>query len=136
MVTKESEKSMNFKRKIEGNYGITLVSLIVTIIILLIFVGVALSLIVGEDGIIGNAIKASNEMQKAQIIEDINLIIADYSIERNISNKNFAEFLEYNKNIIQDDIIEYSEANCTFYKKDNYCCLIDSNTLEILKDFQ
>jgi len=55
------------------NKGITLVSLVVTIIILIILAGVSINLTVGEDGIITMAKRAKENMEIAQIEEETKL---------------------------------------------------------------
>ena len=45
--------------------GITLVALVVTIIVLLILAGVTITLVVGQNGLIGRAQNASNTMANA-----------------------------------------------------------------------
>ena len=49
--------------------GITLVSLVVTIIVLIILAGVSINLTLGENGIITMAKKARENMELAQIDE-------------------------------------------------------------------
>lgn len=51
------------------NKGITLVSLVVTIIILIILAGVSINAILGENGIITIAKQAKENMQKVQTDE-------------------------------------------------------------------
>ena len=60
--------------------GITLISLVITIIIILILVGVSLNLFVGEHGIIKQAIDAKDLTDKSQIIELIKMDIFDKEI--------------------------------------------------------
>ena len=52
------------------NRGITLISLIITIIIMLIFTGVVLSIALGENGIVYYAKQAKIETQRAMEKED------------------------------------------------------------------
>lgn len=59
--------------KIEGNKGITLISLVVTIIILLILVGITIRMLTGENGIIGMAIKAKHQSENSSEKEQIEL---------------------------------------------------------------
>ena len=49
--------------------GITLIALVITIIVLLILAGISLNLITGEDGILGRAMEAVDENEKAVIDE-------------------------------------------------------------------
>ena len=60
--------------------GITLIALVITIIVLLILAGVSLSLIAGEQGILGRATKASLQTEIAGLEEKANLIYADLSM--------------------------------------------------------
>ena len=56
--------------------GITLIALVVTIIILLILAGVTISLVVGQNGLIGRTQASATTTQMARIIEDGNMAIA------------------------------------------------------------
>ena len=49
------------------NNGITLIALVITIIVLLILAGVAISMLSGENGILKKAAEAKNEMEQAQL---------------------------------------------------------------------
>lgn len=71
MVTKESEESMMFKGFFQEKDGITLISLVLTIIVLLILVGVSLALVVGEEGIIKRAVDTKNITETADLQEKI-----------------------------------------------------------------
>lgn len=53
--------------------GITLVSLVITIIILIILAGVSINLVVGQDGIITKAKQAKENIELAQIEEQTRL---------------------------------------------------------------
>lgn len=61
--------------------GITLIALVITIIVLLILAGISLNLITGEDGILGRAMEAVDENEKAVIDEEVKLAVADKSME-------------------------------------------------------
>ena len=67
---------MYFKGKIEEKSGITIISLIITIIIMLILVGVTLSLSTGETGITGKAIFAKKQYESQDAFEKIQLAVA------------------------------------------------------------
>lgn len=62
--------------------GITLISLIITIIVILIIVGISISILFGENGILSKAIKAKDDTVSSQ--ENENKIFSSYldSIER------------------------------------------------------
>ena len=61
------------KNNLESSKGITIVSLIVTIIILIILAGVSISAVIGENGLITIAKKAKENMEMAQIEEQAKL---------------------------------------------------------------
>ena len=63
------------------NKGITLIALVITIIVLLILAGVALSGITGNEGILTKAEKAVNETNIAGAKEQAELMIEEYSTD-------------------------------------------------------
>ena len=76
--------------------GITLVALVVTIIVLLILAGVAITLTVGNNGIFNRASSATKEYTKASIKEELELAVADARMDNLyiINNEKIAEKLE------------------------------------------
>ena len=66
--------------------GITLISLVVTIIVLIILAGVSINMIVGDNGIITQAQKATEDTKQAQEKESIQLAILQASMEGEIEN--------------------------------------------------
>ena len=70
------------KKIIKKSKGITLISLVITIIILLILAGVTLSLTLGDNGIITQAQKAKEAQEIAAIKEDFQLAILDKELEK------------------------------------------------------
>ena len=67
------KKSMNIRKIKKQVKGITLIALVVTIIVLLILAGVALSLTVGNNGLFRRAENAANTWQMAEINEQIEM---------------------------------------------------------------
>ena len=65
----------------KNNRGITLIALIITIIVLLILAGVSISMVVGENGIMSKAGKASEETKKADLIEKVQVEMVDNQID-------------------------------------------------------
>lgn len=57
--------------------GITLVALVITIIVLLILAGVSISLVVGQDGVLGKAQGAVSATEKATAGQEIELSISE-----------------------------------------------------------
>lgn len=73
---------MNFKGKMREKSGITLISLVVTIIVLLILAGVTIATLTGENGILTRAQEAEVETRGAEVEERVNL----WKTEREASN--------------------------------------------------
>ena len=60
-------------KKIQEKQGITLIALVITIIVLLILAGVAISMLAGDNGILRQAANAKKETEEGQIREQIRL---------------------------------------------------------------
>ena len=56
--------------KKQGNKGITLIALVITIIVLLILAGVSIAMLTGENGILSQAQRAKSETENAQANEE------------------------------------------------------------------
>ena len=80
-IRKNNMKNIS-KKIIKKAKGITLISLVITIIILLILAGVTLSLTLGDNGIITQAQKAKEAQEIAAIKEDLQLAILDKELEK------------------------------------------------------
>ena len=76
------------KQKNKEN-GITLIALVVTIIVLIILAGVSIGMIVGENGIITQAQKASIDTKQAQEKESIQLAMIQSTMEGGIENEEY-----------------------------------------------
>ena len=81
MKRKNNAKNIS-KKIVKKAKGITLISLVITIIILLILAGVTLSLTLGDNGIITQAQKAKEAQEIAAIKEDFQLAILDKELEK------------------------------------------------------
>ena len=89
-MTKKQKTQKRFERK---NKGITVIALVITIIVLLILAGVTIATLTGNNGILTQTTRAKEESEKAEIIEQIQLDIADKQIE-NLGSINEDEFYE------------------------------------------
>ena len=67
---KKSTKNLKIKER-----GITLIALVITIIVLLILAGVALSMLTGDSGILSNAEKAKEQTNLANSKEQVQLAV-------------------------------------------------------------
>ena len=68
---------MNLNKKFKRNKGITLIALVVTIIVLLILVGISISMLTGQNGILNRASEAKNLNGIAQNEELVKLSAMD-----------------------------------------------------------
>ena len=75
--------------------GITLVSLVITIIVMLILAGVSLSMVMGENSVIEQADQAVKESEKAKAKEELTLMLAGYTIQAYTTQMNFNDYLNY-----------------------------------------
>ena len=64
-------------KNLKNQKGITLVALVITIIVLLILAGVALSLVAGNEGILSKATTAVDETERASAKEQAELFVAE-----------------------------------------------------------
>ena len=80
--------------------GITLISLVITIIVLLILAGVSISMLIGENGLIGKANESKFKTEMAALKEQLEL----FNVNKIAENKDYIEatltagkeLLEYN----------------------------------------
>lgn len=129
------------KTKKIKNEGITIITLVITIIILLILAGTAIFSILGENGIITKTKQAKSFADKAQFEENVDMLITMYQITSTTdTNKNaYAELTETlnkygycyekNDNILKITYKQYSkEINLSENDKE------DDETLEWLTE--
>ena len=75
------------KEILKKNKGITLIALVITVIILLILAGVAINLIMGQDGLLNKAKQATGKYQIESIKEKIELAISELSMNKMMEGK-------------------------------------------------
>lgn len=137
-VMKELKKSVS---------GITLISLVITIIILMIIAGVSINLTIGDNGLFSRAKEAKKLYQKEAVVEEISLkILEQQSKGMNISKSNLKAILsqygtvkEENGQImyvVQEDgsIIEIQEVYTGTVIEDNITYIYTKEQLEEFKD--
>ena len=69
-------------KRLEKNFGITLITLIVTIIVLLILSGVAIATLTGENGLFARAKQAKQTQIESEMKEKLNLSIQELQVEK------------------------------------------------------
>ena len=76
------------------NTGITIISLVVTIIILIILAGISINMLVGDNGIITQAQNAKRETEEAQAKEKLAIVLLDLQLQEQTNpNYNAEEFV-------------------------------------------
>ena len=76
---------MENKKKNANNKGITLIALVITILVLLILAGVAISMVVGNNGIINKTTTAVEEHRNSSAEEEIALAWASCEVDYNVA---------------------------------------------------
>ena len=76
----------NLKKKIKTMTGITLISLVITIIVLIILAGISISLMLENDGILNKSKTASEEYKKNSATEMMNLKITTCQMQSYTEN--------------------------------------------------
>ena len=65
---------MRGKMKVKNEKGITMIALVITIIVLIILAGVSIAALSGDNGVVQNANKASDDTKKGNYQEELELI--------------------------------------------------------------
>ena len=68
-------------KNLKDQKGITLVALVITIIVLLILAGVSLSLVVGDNGILGRASNTAQAQREAEVKEKVVMELVNLEAE-------------------------------------------------------
>ena len=110
----------------KSNFGITLIALIITIIVLLILAGVTLSMVMGESGLFGKANKAKEQTSYANAQKKVRLaVLNSYNSQGDLDSNELKE----NINNI-DGLKEKIDGDIKYSLKitvDNYEFVINDN---------
>ena len=99
---KEEEPMKNRK-------GITLISLVITIVVLVILSTVGIYLTLGNNGILNKAEQAKSETTKQAATEKMNLKITNMQIETYAEEQRMPTLQEFSDGLCEDNEIEYVE---------------------------
>ncbi len=104
---------------LKGNNGVTLVALVITIIVLLILAGVSISLVVGDNGVLNQAVNAADNTNRAAVQTELEMavtaVVADWTAEKYASNTNPGKLNTYmTEERIEANMSDDFKANCTF----------------------
>ena len=76
----------------KSNTGITLITLVITIVVLTILAGVSINTVVGDDGIIQKAKEQAEATRRASAEEDMNRLVLEYQLAK--SDETLESFLQ------------------------------------------
>lgn len=128
---------MSFKVAKEKK-GITLISLVVTIVVLLILASVTISMLFGDNGIITMAQKARDELEKASKNEEKELAsvfgknFSDYNGALSIKNGNLVN--QFGEQIRLNGLVG-TNYSLNHTKKENFNYYINSESIKALKSW-
>ena len=130
-------------RKTEEIKGITLIALVVTIIVLLILAGISITMLTGENGILGRTREAKVETKKSEYKEALGLIGSDVRVEKEIEGLENKQVLdEYEDEIQKDGLFEnsilerVSDTELQVETKEGYLYQITEKEVEYLKQVE
>ena len=91
-IEKDNKTGRRGRRPLQmpkSNFGITLIALIITIIVLLILAGVTLNMVMGENGIFGKANNAKNKTEVAQYEEELRMCVLELQTDAAANGETF-----------------------------------------------
>ena len=97
--------------------GITIISLVVTIVVLLILAGVSISTLVGENGIVDNAKKTQNNTYYQIASEEVSQLVLEHKLKK--EDETLEEFLA-SKVPTRIDGVTRKDDNTLIVKKNGY----------------
>ena len=109
------------------SYGITLITLVITIVLLLILAGITINLSLGQNGIFNRAQQAKENYSQSAAREKLETVLMEAAIEKETNRSyNNHEFLD---NMLKEKGITVNENSVIV---DNYSFVIDRDKLEIV----
>ena len=97
--------------------GITIISLVVTIVVLLILAGVSISTLVGENGVVDNAKKTQNNTYYQIAREEVSQLVLEHKLRKR--DQTLEEFLT-SKVPARTDGVTRKDDNTLIVKKNGY----------------
>ena len=105
--------------------GITLISLVITIVVLLILVGISINAVIGDNGIIKKAQESSKLTEEIEAKEIMNRVILEYDLVN--SGETLEEFLQTKVPDRIDSVIVNGDGTLTV-SKNNYTLTVKDKT--------
>ena len=106
---------MHLNSKIKNQKGITMITLVVTIVILIILAGVTINLLLGDNGLITRAREASNQTKVSMALERLELAKATAYMNSADGTINADSFME----AVEQENIAYQDNGTLFKEGDN-----------------
>ena len=121
-------------KRIRLNGGITLIALVITIIVLLILAGVAISMLSGENGILKKATEAKTKTEESSLVEQIKIVAmeamtnAEGKIKEDVLKSGLTKI-----GIKEDEITKDSAGGYVIQKDSKVISISKSGKVEELK---
>ena len=126
---------MNFKGKIQRKSGITLISLVVTIVILLILAGITIGTLTGNNGLLTRAQQAKTETEKSEIKDEISVALSSAQIQHEGDLEEIT-FEELQKELGEQYVVYPAEKFEVYNKKYNYLYRVTAdNIIEYIGEY-
>lgn len=121
---------------LKNNKGVTLVSLVVTIIILLILAGISISSVVGDNGLLNKATTSKTATEKKEEEEQLQIMLNNYVANELTIGKDLKTYLEDKKNVGElAEVTEVTEVNKQIKVKVNtYAFTVDVDKCEVIEN--
>lgn len=113
--------------------GITLISLVVTIIIILILSAITINSITSDNGLLRYVFYAKEETQKKQLKEQVELVLSDYSIEKNTNEG--INFISYVSKGLDTEVLQ-DNNNSYYCILGKYKVLFNENSVTDIYKFE
>ncbi len=97
----------HFKINLKSNLGISLISLVITIIVILLLAGISIFMLTGDNGILNKGIESAETTKKETAAEKINLKITNTQIKTYSFHQRMPTLQELANDFCEDDDIEY-----------------------------
>lgn len=112
--------------------GITLVSLVITIIILLILASITINLVIGNSGIIARTVQVKQDYEMETVREEVVLMLSDYTLKQYQTNQNLEDYLEQQVNESKIESVENNRDGTHTIIINDYMVTIDDEILEVI----
>lgn len=120
------------KEIIKEKRGITLIALVITIVILIILAGILINITLGDNGLFTRAKEGAEKYKEQQAREKVEVMLAEFAVEKEIEGTNLITFLEEQKT--KGAIENYTDNgdNTITVKVDGYDIIIDSTKAKVI----